>query len=323
VAAYVPVDHIVIQRTATIYLAGHQGMVGSAIERRLRGAGYENILTRSKPKLDLIRQQDVESWFAHNSIDIVILAAAKVGGIYANNTYRAEFIYQNLMIQANVIHNAYRHGVKHLVFLGSSCIYPRDCPQPMREEYLLTGALEKTNEPYAVAKIAGLKMCEAYNDQYGTRYISLMPTNLYGANDNFDPHTSHVLPAVIRKIHEAKIGGQKIVSLWGTGRPLREFLHVDDLADACLFVMEHEPAQTVLNVGSGEEISIRELGNLVADTLNYQGSIVFDPSMPDGTPRKLLDSGQIFEMGWRPKISLREGVERTYNWYLNHSNEAA
>ncbi len=298
-------------------------MVGSAIERRLRAAGYENILTRSKPELDLLRQQDVETWFTQNSIDIVILAAAKVGGIYANNTYRAEFIYQNLMIQANVIHNAYRHGVKRLLFLGSSCIYPRDCPQPMREEFLLTGALEKTNEPYAVAKIAGLKMCEAYNAQYGTRYISLMPTNLYGANDNFDPHTSHVLPAVIRKIHEAKIGGQKTVSLWGTGRPLREFLHVDDLADACLFVMEHEPAQQILNIGSGEEISIQELGKLVADTLNYQGSVVFDPSMPDGTPRKLLDSGQIFEMGWRPQISLREGVKRTYNWYLNHNNEAA
>ncbi len=321
--AYERVDQIVIHRTATIYLAGHQGMVGSAIERRLRGAGYENILTRSRPELDLVRQRDVEAWFSQNSIDIVILAAAKVGGIYANNTYRAEFIYQNLIIQANVIHNAYRHGVKRLLFLGSSCIYPRDCPQPMREEFLLTGALEKTNEPYAVAKIAGLKMCEAYNDQYGTRYLSLMPTNLYGANDNFDPNTSHVLPAVIRKIHEAKIGGQKTVSLWGTGRPLREFLHVNDLADACLFVMEHEPTQMLLNVGSGEEIRIQELGNLVADTLNYQGSVVFDPSKPDGTPRKLLDSGQIFAMGWRPKISLREGVKQTYNWYLNHSNEAA
>lgn len=270
-----------------------------------------------------MRQQDVESWFAQNRIDVVILAAAKVGGIYANDTYRAEFIYQNLMIQANVIHNAHKHGVKRLLFLGSSCIYPRDCPQPMREEFLLTGALEKTNEPYAVAKIAGLKMCEAYNAQYGSRYISLMPTNLYGTNDNFDLETSHVVPAVIRRIHEAKMKGQKTVCLWGTGHPLREFLHVDDLADACVFVMEHKPAQEVLNVGSGEEISIRELGNLVADTLNYQGSVVFDPSMPDGTPRKLLDSAQMFQMGWRPKILLRDGLKQTYNWYLDHNNVAA
>ncbi len=298
-------------------------MVGSAIERRLRGAGYPNIVTQSRPELDLTRQQDVESWFAQHNIDIVILAAAKVGGIYANNTFRAEFIYQNLMMQTNIIHSAYKHGVKRLLFLGSSCIYPRDCPQPMREEFLLSGALETTNEPYAVAKIAGLKMCEAYNNQYGTRYISLMPTNLYGANDNFDLHTSHVLPAVMRKIHEAKLSGQKRVSLWGTGRPLREFLHVDDLADACLFILEHEPTQEVLNVGSGEEISIQELGNLIADTLNYQGSVMFDPSMPDGAPRKLLDSGRIFDLGWRPKISLRDGVQQTYNWYLSHSNEAA
>ncbi len=312
-----------IQKTASIFIAGHRGMVGSAIERRLRAAGYRNILTQSRRELDLTRQQDVESWFDRSRVDLVILAAARVGGIHANNTYRAEFIYQNLMIQANVIHNAYTHGVKHLIFLGSSCIYPRDCRQPMREEYLLTGALETTNEPYAVAKIAGLKMCEAYNDQYGTRYLSLMPTNLYGANDNFDLQTSHVLPAVIRKIHDAKVSGQKSVSLWGTGRPLREFLHVDDLADACLYIIEREPARNILNVGSGEEISIQDLGNLVADTLNYQGSVIFDPSMPDGTPRKLLDSGRLFEMGWRPKISLREGVKQTYNWYLDHSNEAA
>ncbi len=311
------------KRTSKIYLAGHNGMVGSAIERRLRKAGYTNIATRTKQQLDLTQQQHVESWFQGKQFDLVILAAARVGGIYANSTYPAEFIFQNLMIQSNVIHSAYRNNVERLIFLGSSCIYPRDCPQPMREEYLLTGALESTNAPYAVAKIAGVATCEAYNKQYNTGYMSLMPTNLYGSHDNFDLHTSHVIPAMIRKIHEAKTEARTSVVLWGSGSPFREFLHVDDLADACVFLVDQDPKYGIFNVGSGQELRIRELASLIAEIVNYPGEIVFDASMPDGTPRKLLDSSRIYSLGWRPRMSLRQGIEQTYDWFLRHWSEAA
>ncbi len=312
-----------MKQSDTVFIAGHRGMVGSAIERRLRESGYGRIVTRTHQQLDLTRQADVASWFRTQHIDCVILAAARVGGISANNTYRAEFIYQNLMIQSNVIHSAFECGVKKLLFLGSSCIYPRDCPQPMREEYLLTGPLEHTNEPYAMAKLAGLKMCQAYNDQYGTRYVSVMPTNLYGTNDNFDLSSSHVLPAMIRKVHEAKVSGASAVELWGSGRPLREFLHVDDLADACLRVLEQDPVYSVINVGSGKEISIRGLAELVCSVLDYSGELVFDDSKPDGTPRKLLDIQRVQSLGWRPTIALREGVASTHQWYVRYVHEAA
>ncbi len=298
-------------------------MVGSAVERRLREAGFTNIATRMRQELDLTQQSAVESWFRQNQFDLVILAAARVGGIYANSTYPAEFIYQNLMIQSNVIHSAYRSRVERLIFLGSSCIYPRDCPQPMREEYLLTGTLESTNAPYAVAKITGLMTCEAYNKQYGTRYLSLMPTNLYGSHDNFDLLNSHVIPAMIRKIHEAKMAGTQQVVLWGSGRPFREFLHVDDLADACVFLMDREPVHSVLNIGSGDERSILDLATLIAEIVEYRGEIVFDASMPDGTPRKLLDSSRIHSLGWSPRIPLRQGIQQTYDWFKRHWSEAA
>ncbi len=306
---------------ATIFVAGHRGLVGSAITRALLTQGYTNVICRARRELDLREQASVRAFFEQERPDYVFLAAAKVGGIQANDTYRAEFIYENLMMQTNIIDAAYRSGVKRLLFLGSSCIYPRDCPQPMREEYLLTGPLESTNEPYAVAKIAGIKMCEAYNAQHGTDFVSVMPTNLYGIGDNFDLETSHVLPALIRKAHEAKVSNAGHISVWGTGAPRREFLHVDDLADACVFVMRQSGYTEMLNIGSGTEVTIRQLVELVCDVVGYAGTIRFDTDKPDGTPRKLLDSSRINGLGWHAKIELREGIDETYRWFLeNHAN---
>ena len=298
-----------------IFVAGHRGLVGSAITRALECEGYENLVLRPHDELDLEVQAVVQTFFEKERPDYVFLAAAKVGGILANNTCRAEFIYNNLIIQANVIDACWRFGVKRLVFMGSSCIYPRDCPQPMKEEHLLSGALESTNEPYAIAKIAGLKMCEAYNSQYGTKFITVMPTNLYGPNDNFDLESSHVLPALIRKVHEAKVSGKKEIIVWGSGKPMREFLHVDDLAAASLFCMNLGGYTETINIGSGEEVLIRELAQLICEVVGFGGELVFDSSKPDGTPRKLLDSSRIQKLGWRSKISLREGLANTYQWF--------
>uniref|UniRef100_A0A7V2AZ76 GDP-L-fucose synthase n=1 Tax=Rhodothermus marinus TaxID=29549 RepID=A0A7V2AZ76_RHOMR len=308
---------------ARIFIAGHRGLVGSAIVRKLQAAGYTHLITRTRNELDLRNQAAVERFFAETQPTYVFLAAARVGGILANSTYPADFIRDNLQIQTNVIDAAYRFGVKKLLFLGSSCIYPKHAPQPMKEEYLLTGALEPTNEWYAVAKIAGLKLCQAYRRQYGFNAICLMPTNLYGPGDNFDLETSHVLPALIRKFHEAKTQGAKQVVVWGTGTPRREFLHVDDLADACLFLMQHYNDEDIINVGTGKDISIRELAELIAEITGFSGEIVFDTSKPDGTPRKLLNVSRLWAMGWRPKIGLREGIEETYHWYVAHYAEKA
>ena len=310
-----------------IYVAGHRGMVGSAIVRKLQAEGYSNLVFRTHAELDLTEQEAVRGFFASERPDYVVLAAAKVGGIHANNTYPAEFIYANLMMEANVINAAFQQGVDRLLFLGSSCIYPRLAEQPMREDALLTGVLESTNEPYAIAKIAGIKLCESYNRQYGTHYRSVMPTNLYGPGDNFDLENSHVLPALIRKFHEAKTRGDSTVEVWGSGTPRREFLHVDDLAAACVFVMglddavyeKHtQPMLSHLNVGYGEDITIAELAGLVCDVVGYPGEIVYNLDKPDGTPRKLLDISRIQALGWRPRIGLREGVERTYRWFLEN-----
>jgi len=307
-----------ISPDARIYVAGHRGLVGSAIVRRLEGAGFPNLILHTSQELDLRDQARVKEFFEREKPEYVFLAAARVGGILANMTYPAHFIYDNLMIQSNVIHQAFKTEVKKLLFLGSSCIYPKFAPQPMKEEYLLTGPLEPTNEPYAVAKIAGIKMCQAYNRQYGTNFICAMPTNLYGPNDNFDLETSHVIPALIRKFHEAKISGAKSVVVWGTGTPRREFLYVDDLADACLFLMENCDAQhaEIINVGTGEDITIKELAEMIKNIVGFNGEIIFDPSKPDGTPRKLLDIGRIKELGWRPKTSLQEGLKKTYQSFL-------
>jgi GDP-L-fucose synthase len=298
-----------------IYIAGHTGLVGSAIQRKLKEQGYSNIIGRTREELDLERQTQVEPFFEEQRPEYVILAAAKVGGILANNSFPAEFIYSNIMVQTNVIHSAYRTGVKKLLFLGSSCIYPKHCPQPMKEEYLLTGPLEPTNEPYALAKIAGIRTCQSYNRQYGTNYISVMPTNLYGPNDNFDLETSHVIPALIRKFHEAKIQSDSSVIIWGTGSPRREFLHVDDLADACIFLMNHYDESDMINIGCGEDISIAELALLIKDIVGYTGNIEYNIDKPDGTPQKLLDVSKLKSLGWRPKLSLREGIKKTYEWY--------
>lgn len=303
-----------------IYVAGHRGLVGSALVRKLRAEGYSHLILKTRDELDLTDQRAVEEFFAKERPDYVFLAAAKVGGILANSTYPADFIRINLQIQTNVIDAAYRYGVKKLLFLGSSCIYPKYAPQPMKEEYLLTGPLEPTNEPYAIAKIAGIKMCQAYRRQYGFNAISLMPTNLYGPGDNFDPMTSHVIPALIRKFHEAKEKGQP-VTVWGTGTPRREFLHVDDLADAALFLMKVYEDEAIINVGTGEDISIKELAELIAEVVGFKGEILYDTSKPDGTPRKLLDVSRLFSMGWRPKISLREGIAATYQWFVTHRAE--
>ena len=304
-----------MEKDSKIYIAGHRGLVGSAIHRKLTQEGFTNLITRSSRELDLRDQPAVAAFFAAERPEYVFLAAAKVGGILANHTYPAEFLYDNLAIQNNLIHQSYRNGVKKLLFLGSSCIYPKFAPQPMPEDCLLTGALEPTNEPYAIAKIAGIKLCQAYNRQYRTRYISLMPTNLYGPNDNFDLQTSHVLPALIRKFHEAKLAGRSAVEIWGSGSPRREFLHVDDLADACHFLMQHYEASEIVNVGVGEDIPIKELALLIKDIVGFAGELTFDPSKPDGTPRKLLAVGKLTALGWRAKIGLREGIAGTYRWY--------
>ena len=308
-----------MEKDSKIYVAGHRGLVGSAIVRRLQRAGFGNLVTRTSSELDLRDQQAVAAFFAAEKPDYVFLAAAKVGGILANNTYPAEFIYDNLAIQLNVIHQSYLNGVKKLLFLGSSCIYPKFAPQPMREEYLLDGKLEPTNEPYAIAKIAGIKMCQSYNRQYATRFISVMPTNLYGPNDNFDLQNSHVLPALLRKFHEAKEKEQPYVEVWGSGTPRREFLHADDLADACLFLMQTYEDSEIVNIGVGEDISIAELAELIREVVGYRGELRFDRSKPDGTPRKLLDVSRLQSLGWQAGIPLREGIEQTYRWYLEQT----
>ncbi len=304
-----------LDREKKIYVAGHCGLVGSALVRCLEREGFSRIITRTHGELDLTRQADTEAFFAEEKLDYVILAAAKVGGIHANDTCPADFIMKNLQIECNVIESAYKNQVKKLLFLGSSCIYPRECSQPIREEYLLSGYLEKTNEAYALAKIAGLKMCAFYNQQYHTNYISVMPCNLYGINDNFSLENSHVLPALIRKFHEARLSGAPAVTVWGSGTPLREFLNVDDLADACLYLMDHYEGNEFFNVGSGQEIRILELAELVKRVTGYQGEVLLDPSKPDGTPRKVTDISRILSTGWRPKIDLETGIRRTYEWF--------
>jgi GDP-L-fucose synthase len=309
-----------MEKTAKIFISGHKGMVGSGLERKLRKEGYNNIVTRTSSELDLINQQAVNDFFENEKPEYVFLAAAKVGGIVANNTYRADFIYRNLMIQNNVIHSAYENGVTKLMFLGSSCIYPKNAPQPLKEEYLLTGLLESTNEPYAIAKIAGIKMCEAYRDQYGCNYISVMPTNLYGPNDNYDLDNSHVLPALLRKFIEAKNKGDKSVIIWGSGTPLREFLHVDDLADACLFLIKNYNEKEFLNIGVGHDISIIDLAKMVKEIVGFEGEIILDKSKPDGTPRKLMDVSRLRELGWESKISLEKGIEEVFRTIKHNFN---
>ena len=303
---------MIMNKTDRIYIAGHRGMVGSAIQRKLEKEGFTNIITRTSSELDLRNQQQVADFFDIERPDYVFLAAAKVGGIVANNTYRADFIYDNLMIQSNLIHQSHVNKVKKLLFLGSSCIYPKLAPQPLKEEYLLTGPLEPTNEPYAIAKIAGIKMCEAYRAQYGCEFISVMPTNLYGPNDNYDLQTSHVLPALLRKFHEAKLNGADSVTLWGTGTPRREFLHVDDLADACYFLMTNYSDSGIVNVGIGEDISISELADMIQSIVGYTGSIQWDHTKPDGTPRKLMNVSRINALGWKDSIQLDKGIESVY-----------
>ncbi len=301
-----------MNQQSKIYIAGHRGMVGSAILRRLEREGFSNFILRTSKELDLREQAAVADFFQKEKPEFVFLSAAKVGGILANNTYRADFIYDNLAIQNNIIHQSYLHGVKKLVFLGSSCIYPKFAPQPLKEDYLLTGSLEPTNEPYAIAKIAGIKMCESYRSQYGCNFISLMPTNLYGPNDNYDLEKSHVLPALLRKFHEAKINGAPKVTVWGTGSPRREFLHVDDLADACYYLMQQYNDVAFVNIGTGEDVSIRELALLIKEITGYTGELVFDASKPDGIPRKLLDVTKLNELGWKYSIDLKTGIEMTY-----------
>ncbi|HCX21388.1 MAG: GDP-fucose synthetase [Flammeovirgaceae bacterium] len=296
-----------------IYIAGHRGMVGSAIVRLLQKLGYQNILTRTSAELDLRNQAAVESFFQQEKPDYVFLAAAKVGGIHANNTYRAEFLYDNLMIESNIIHQAYVHKCKKLLFLGSSCIYPKMADQPIHEDSLLTGPLEYTNEPYAIAKIAGIKLCETYRDQYGVDFISAMPTNLYGPNDNYDLNKSHVLPALLRKFHTAKVKSAPTVEVWGSGSPLREFLHVDDLAEACLFLMENYSDGQTMNVGFGEDLTIKDLALTIKQIVGFEGELVFDSSKPDGTPRKLMSSERIHALGWKPKIGLEQGIQQVYD----------
>ncbi|MGE8613228.1 MAG: GDP-L-fucose synthase family protein [Achromobacter veterisilvae] len=306
-----------------VFVAGHRGMVGAAIVRELQRRGYANVVTRSREELDLENQNQVHRFFSTTPVDVVYLAAAKVGGILANQTHPVDFLYKNLMIQCNVIRAAYAAGVRKLLFLGSSCIYPREAPQPIREDALLTGPLESTNEPYAIAKIAGLKLCEAYQRQYGARFICAMPTNLYGPHDNYDLHSSHVLPALIRKFHEGLESGQDSVTIWGTGAPLREFLYVDDLAQACVMLMEHPEAEGIYNIGAGQDISIAELARLVARVVGYTGNIVYDTGKPDGTPRKLMDSARVQALGWRPEISLTHGITLAYGHFLRERTQHA
>ena len=306
-----------MNKDSKIFIAGHRGMVGSAIHRKLISEGFTNIMVRTSSELDLRVQEPVNEFFETEQIDYVFLAAAKVGGIMANNTYRADFLYENLMIQSNVIHSAYATGVKKLMFLGSSCIYPKLAPQPMKEEYLLTGLLESTNEPYAIAKIAGIKMCDAYRAQYGCNFISVMPTNLYGPNDNYDLQNAHVLPTLIRKFHEAKQNGDPAVTIWGTGTPKREFLHADDLASACFFLMENYNEEGLVNIGTGEDVTITELAMLIKEVVGYEGSLVYDHTKPDGTPRKLMDVSKLTNLGWKYSIELKDGLKRVYDDYQN------
>jgi len=313
-----------------IYVAGHRGLVGSALVRRLEAGGCTNITTRTHAELDLMDQASVRNFFAEERPDAVFLAAAKVGGIHANNIYPAEFVHDNLSIQTHVIHEAWRAGVKRLLFLGSSCIYPRDCPQPMREDTLLTGPLESTNRPYALAKIAGIEMCWSYNRQYGTRFLSVMPTNLYGPGDNFDLQNAHVLPALMRKMHEAKVSGADTVTVWGSGKPYREFLHNDDMADACVYLASapdavysgliSEELCPLINIGWGKDITIADLAALIREVVGFEGELQYDASKPDGAPRKLLDTSRLTALGWQPAITLRQGLEQTYQWFLKHQD---
>jgi len=313
-----------MNKNSLIYIAGHNGLVGSALTRCLREQGYHNLLFRDFRELDLTRQAEVEKFFEAEKPEYVFLAAAKVGGILANSTYPADFIYDNLMIQSNVIHQSYLHGVKRLLFLGSTCIYPKEAPQPLKEEYLLTGPLEPTNEAYAVAKIAGIRMCQSYNRQHGTDFISVMPTNLYGINDNFNPETSHVLPGLMGKIHKAKMNGDPTVMVWGSGKPLREFMWSEDMAAACIFLMNvdraliPEDSGKLFNIGTEEEVSIRELAELICEVVGYRGELRFDPGKPDGTMRKVTDPSRLHALGFAHKVPLREGVAKLYQWYLNH-----
>jgi len=307
-----------VEKSAKIYVAGHRGMVGSSIVRGLQKRGFTNLITRNSSELDLKNQQAVDDFFALEQPEYVFLAAAKVGGIVANNTYRADFLYENLAIQNHVIHASYQNAVKKLMFLGSSCIYPKLAPQPLKESYLLTGPLEPTNEPYAIAKIAGIKMCEAYRDQYGCNFISVMPTNLYGPNDNYSLENSHVLPAMIRKFHEAKQNKLPSMTLWGTGSPMREFLHADDLAEACLYLMETYSERELVNVGTGEDVTIKELALLVQQIVGFEGEIIWDTSRPDGTPRKLMDVSKLHALGWKHQIQLKEGIQMAYQDFLTN-----
>lgn len=317
-----------MELNSKIYVAGHRGLVGSAIVRKLQSEGYNSLILKNHSELDLLNQKAVVDFFKKERPEYIFLAAAKVGGILANNTYPAQFIYENLQIQNNIIHNAYLNNAKKLLFLGSSCIYPKMCPQPIKEEYLLTSAFESTNEPYAIAKIAGIKMCQSYNRQYGTNFIAVMPTNLYGPGDNFDLNNSHVMPALIRKFYEAKIRGDKKVIAWGTGSPMREFLHVDDMADGCLFMMnnfnptkeQNKKGEIFYNLGTGEDVTIKELTELIKKVTEFKEEIIWDITKPDGTPRKLLDMTKLHKMGWRHKIKLENGIRETYKWYLMNKN---
>jgi len=310
-----------LEKSSKIYIAGHRGMVGSAIARKLDKEGFTNIITRTSSELDLRNQADVTAFFELEKPEYVFLAAAKVGGIIANNTYRADFLYENLCIQNNVIHNAYLNGVKKLMFLGSSCIYPKLAPQPLKEEYLLTGLLEETNEPYAIAKIAGIKMCDAYREQYGCNFISVMPTNLYGYNDNYHAENSHVLPALIRKFHEAKVNHSDHVNVWGSGDPKREFLFADDLADACFFLMQNYNEPNLINIGTGKDVTIKELALLIKEVVDYDGNLVFDQSKPDGTPRKLMDVSKLEKIGWKYSTELKDGIKLAYADFLISYNK--
>jgi GDP-L-fucose synthase len=305
-----------MDKSSKIFVAGHNGLVGSAITRALQSQGYTNLILKTRKELNLLDQKATAYFFENEKPEYVFLAAAKVGGIMANKTYKADFIYENLQVQNNVIHSCWESGIKKLLFLGSSCIYPKMAPQPIKEESLLTGQLEETNDAYAIAKIAGIKMCQSFNQQYGTNYISLMPTNLYGINDNFDLNNSHVLPAMIRKFHEAKINSEKEVVLWGTGSAMREFLYVDDLADACVFLMNNYDSSEIINVGTGEDITIKELAETVQKVVGFKGVIVWDTTKPDGTPRKLLDVSKLHDLGWRHMVKLEEGIRKTYEWYV-------
>ena len=310
-----------MNKDSKIYIAGHRGMVGSAIHRKILSLGYTNIITRTSAELDLRVQEPVNEFFESERPDYVFLAAAKVGGIWANQSYPADFIYQNIVVQCNVIHSAYATGVKKLLFLGSSCIYPKLAPQPLKEEYLLTGLLEPTNEPYAIAKIAGIKMCDAYRAQYGCNFISVMPTNLYGPNDNYDLQNAHVLPTLIRKFHEAKQNGDPAVTIWGTGTPMREFLHADDLASACVYLMENYNEEGLVNIGTGLDVTIKSLAMLIKEIVGYEGALVYDHTKPDGTPRKLMDVSKLTNLGWKYSIELKDGLKQVYDDYLNtHSS---